>query len=63
MSAALVIENDELKDALRQCVGVLEAMRGDFVEPYFNARLKALTHAYAALGVSAPTQPEQTGET
>lgn len=48
----------ELADALRQCVAVLEAMRGDFVEPYFNARLKALTHAYAALGVFPPP-PEQ----
>jgi len=53
-------DNLSLSDALRQCVGVLEDMRGDFVEPYFNARLKALTHAYAALGVSGPFQQEQT---
>lgn len=39
-----------LDEALRQCVGLLEAMRGDFVEPYFNARLKALTQSRAALG-------------
>lgn len=37
-------------DALRQCVGVLEMMRDDVVEPYFNARHKALTHAHAFLG-------------
>jgi len=51
---ALIARVEELDDALRLCVTMLETVNDNLVsvmEKNWNARLKALTHARAALGI------------
>lgn len=50
---ALVARLDDMDDALRLCVTMLETVNDNLVrvmEQNWNARLKALTHARAVLG-------------